>query len=102
MLPHRLVHVSFFPFSLKEKNGHVEIVRILVRERADLEAEFRGKTPLSIACMRGHKPVVEILLRHGANPSVKDSEGNSCLDLARKHSNRELVSLLKSRITATI
>ena len=43
-----------------------------------------GSTPLCIAAYYGQADIIEILLKHGANPILKNSEGYSALDYAKK------------------
>jgi len=40
-----------------------------------------GELPLNIATIHGYKDIVEVLLRHGANPNSKDSDGKNSLFL---------------------
>ena len=41
-----------------------------------------GWTPLMAAAWEGHKDVVELLLTHGANSQVTNSQGQTALSLA--------------------
>ena len=36
-----------------------------------------GGTPLLHACKAGNKETIKVLLKHGADPTVKDSEGET-------------------------
>jgi ankyrin repeat protein len=42
-------------------------------------ADRNGNTPLMIASQNGFVDIVELLLRHGADPNVANSKGNTCL-----------------------
>jgi ankyrin repeat protein len=42
----------------------------------------KGTTPLIMAAGYGYKPIVQILLRHGANPHVANRDGQNALDAA--------------------
>ncbi|CAK67753.1 unnamed protein product (macronuclear) [Paramecium tetraurelia] len=51
------------------KNGHLEIVKILLQHHADFDAlEVMNRTPLSIAIQENQQEIVKLLLTYGANP----------------------------------
>ena len=51
-------------------------------------------TPLSLACSGDHKNVVELLLEHGADPSIRLKDGSNALIEATKAGNTQIVRLL--------
>src|SRR5439155_23067296 len=53
------------------------IVRLLCENgaRTDIQSNEEHDTPLHDACFNGHKGVVDLLLLHGANPRIQNSEG---------------------------
>lgn len=63
------------------KNGRVNYVKALIELSSshsidfDLRESVRGWTPLFIACVEGHLPVIKLLLDAGANPRVYDFSG---------------------------
>jgi ankyrin repeat protein len=60
-----------------------KVVNLLLERGAFIDAaDNRGRTALMIAAERGHAAIVEILLQHGANGSLKDKEGKVARDLA--------------------
>eukprot|EP00961_Rhodomonas_salina_P132719 1786780-Rhodomonas_salina.1 len=55
---------------LAADKGEAEKVRELISTRADVNAVALRFTPIRIACARGHAEVVDILLKHGAQPGT--------------------------------
>ena len=37
---------------------------------------------LVLACMRGDRDAMELLMQHGANPNAVDRDGDACLHIA--------------------
>ncbi|XP_059471305.1 ankyrin repeat domain-containing protein 17 isoform X2 [Neocloeon triangulifer] len=60
--------------------GHADIVRLLIENGADVNAQSStGNTPLMYACAGGHLEVVEILLAAGANVEDHNENGHTPL-----------------------
>ena len=59
--------------------------------------DVRGMTPLMLALANNHQDpeVIDLLLKHGADPTVKDAMGLSANDWARKFRDPEGLKLLK-------
>lgn len=49
------------------------------------------QTPLHLAVLTGNAEITSILLSFGAQPSLKDSNGNTALHLAVLHGNLDCV-----------
>lgn len=65
-------------------DGNLPVVRMLIEAGAlPNPAHETGITPLASAMYRGRAKVVEYLLRHGADPLLKDAEGQSILKAAK-------------------
>ncbi|KAK0478251.1 acyl CoA binding protein-domain-containing protein [Armillaria novae-zelandiae] len=65
--------------------------------RPDLDAQDEyGYTALHLAADRGNTAIVKILLDHGANAILKDSDGFSASELARIAGHSDVVQLLSA------
>lgn len=65
--------------------GETESVRVLLELGADPNLGYGSSTPLMVASRRGSLEIVELLLKQGANPVLRDDEGLTALDYAKKH-----------------
>ncbi|XP_046562348.1 inversin-like [Haliotis rubra] len=61
--------------------GHFDVVKyVLSLNSEDINSSGReGRTPVMIAAEKGHKEVVELLVRHGANLLLSDKHGDNTL-----------------------
>ncbi|KAF3223692.1 hypothetical protein TWF679_000129 [Orbilia oligospora] len=77
--------------------GLARAVELLLAERrTDLETKegYNGRTPLSVAAGRGHKDVVGLLIKEGANMETKDKNGDTVLSVAAAGGHKDVVELL--------
>jgi ankyrin repeat protein len=92
------------PLAVAADRGDLELVKIFLDAGADVNAGTMmpnaggGKaTALTNAVWRGHKEVVELLLRRGASTDVSGGKFyRTILDYARANSRPEIVSLLEN------
>ena len=76
--------------------GNIEMVDLLITRGAAIDAPGTyARTALGWAVDMGRKDVVELLLARGASPDVKDENGDSPLDLARKHPANGLADIIE-------
>lgn len=81
--------------------GDPEILEPLIKAGADLNAADNGRvTPLMAAAARNPNPeTVRLLLAGGADPNLRDSEGNTALEISRFNPNKavaaEMTAILK-------
>ena len=55
------------PLHVAAKNGHLDVVELLISHGADMNAEyFVGETALQIAKGKGYDEIVSLLRKHGA------------------------------------
>ncbi|XP_040571104.1 uncharacterized protein [Lepeophtheirus salmonis] len=74
------------------------LIPILLAEGAHINVQRKsdGWTALHLAAMFGRSDLVGILLKNGANPELKDNEGNKPQEIARKYRFHALSDLLNS------
>jgi len=76
-------------------NGHVEMVQVLLKLHADIEARNeKHNTPLMLAAFFGRRRVVEYLLVHGANLEAKGELGFTPLTFASQEGHNDVVECL--------
>lgn len=63
-------------------NGHISILELLIQKGSPLDGKsLTFGTALHAACRRCHRPSALLLLRHGADPSVRDQDQRSPLHI---------------------
>jgi tankyrase len=83
------------PISAAAWGNHLEIVGCLLDHGANVNAINRwGATALHRAVDANRKPLAELLLTRGADPTIRDNAGQTPLDIALKDDKRDLVELL--------
>ncbi|MGC2422756.1 MAG: ankyrin repeat domain-containing protein [Nitrospirota bacterium] len=84
------------PLHWAAKKGHIEIARLLLKYRSDVDAEdIYGWTPLHKAARWGRKTIAELLLRKGANVNARANNGSTPLDKAIRYERRQTENLLR-------
>ncbi|XP_064599843.1 palmitoyltransferase ZDHHC17-like isoform X2 [Liolophura sinensis] len=77
-------------------NNRGDIVRYYIDKGAIVD-RFGGdlnSTPLHWATRQGHLPMVVMLMSYGADPSLRDGEGCSCIHLAAQFGHTSIVAYL--------
>lgn len=73
-------------------DGNLDCAKTLVRNGADVNSvDCEQWTPLHAASMTGHTSLVQFLLNAGANPSLKNEEGDTAYDVAKTGAIRKLL-----------
>ena len=89
------------PLLVAAVSGRKEIIELLIREGADVNAKVNGVTPLHQAAFRSHKEIAELLIANGADLNAVDNVGKfgrtpldwtfgktEIADLLRKHGGK--------------
>jgi len=77
--------------------GDLETVKKMVEFGSDVNEKSNGMTPLMIAARYNRVEIVELLLKNGANISLKDSNGKTALQHAERSNAKETVAILKAQ-----
>lgn len=87
MLVHASIEVNYqddqgeTPLHIAARHGYVECAKVLIEEPSgqavhlDVSERIFGWTPLFIACVDGHLPMVELLIKAGADATRPDGSG---------------------------
>ena len=80
---------------ISAKEGHTNVVEILLKAGADLEKRHQsGCTALNKACAGNNREVVDLLCKAGADVNTQDNYGSSPLHKAVQKNNAEVVNAL--------
>ena len=99
---------GYTPLYLALETGLVEICEVYFNHMPELVNQVLLKAnqvenyPIHIACHHGEVDVVKLLIRKGANPTVKNSTGDSPIRMAIRAENCEVVKLLLQRFPKLI
>ncbi|KAF8536357.1 hypothetical protein BDD12DRAFT_663390, partial [Trichophaea hybrida] len=80
--------------------GFSRVVEVLLTAGAQVEARFKGKTPLIVSADRGDDTTVRVLNDWHANKEAKDDEGQTALHHAAFNSYESTVRLLVETLGA--
>jgi ankyrin repeat protein len=91
----------------KRKEKQVESAEVVSSLGVILEfldsMDNEGRTPLFLACLRGHAPVVAVFLELGAATGSTDQEDNSCLHIACQNDLTDIVvNMLQSGVKLNV
>jgi ankyrin repeat protein len=79
----------------------VAVVHLLLEHHAYIDAQSpNGSTPLMMASMYGHPGVAKLLLESDADPNMKNEQGMSAIDFARRAGRGELAEAIAAAIRA--
>lgn len=82
-LSHRVIFLSLISCPLLRPVQHVDIAALLIKYNTCVNATDKWAfTPLHEAAQKGRTQLCALLLAHGADPTMKNQEGQTPLDLA--------------------
>ena len=85
--------------SSRAEPDSVEMVRLLLEHHAYIDAESPNRsTPLMLAAMYGHADAVRLLLEEGADPSLRNEQGLTAVDFARRADRGDLANQIAARM----
>ena len=78
------------------KNGHIEIVRLLLERGAkpNETGSFSNNPPIIFACRNGYTEIVQLLLEKGADPESTDTNNIPLICIASHHGHLDVVKML--------
>ena len=77
------------------------MVRLLLEHHAYIDAESpNGTTPLMMAAHYGNPAVVKLLLEEGADPLLKNQQGLTAIDFARRANRAEVAEIIAAFVRA--
>ena len=78
---------------------NLKIAQALIDAKADPNAtDMFGNNALREAIVTKRVKMIELLLRNGADPQLRNKEGDTMLDLAKKYGTPEIVSLMEKSV----
>uniref|UniRef100_A0ABM0M4S0 Caskin-1-like n=1 Tax=Saccoglossus kowalevskii TaxID=10224 RepID=A0ABM0M4S0_SACKO len=86
------------PLHLAAKNGHIDVIRILIQLGIDINRETPSGTSLHEAALYGKSEVVRLLLEHGADVYIKNTFGQSALDIVNKFTSSRAAQDIKQML----
>lgn len=91
---------NYTPLAYAAYQGRESMIRYLIQRGARVNPEGGERstyvnTPLMMAAMRGHVNSALLLLRAGADPTIRVVDGHTAAELAAKYNSSDVVRILK-------
>ncbi|TSK87475.1 Caskin-1 [Bagarius yarrelli] len=87
------------PLHLAAKNGHIDIIRLLIQAGIDINRQTKAGTALHEAALCGKTDVVRLLLDSGINATVRNTYSQTALDIVYQftatQASREIKQMLR-------
>ncbi|XP_068162427.1 ankyrin repeat domain-containing protein 22 [Antennarius striatus] len=82
---------------LQKQRQNVNLMEALLDADADVDAvDYKGNAALHYVCQRKNQRLVPLLLQRHANSSIRNTEGETPLDIATRLHFKKIIVLLKS------
>ena len=89
------------PLHYAATKGHLAIMTLLLDSHAYIDAESpNGTTPLMMAAFYGTPSAVKLLLEAGADPLLKNTQGLTAIDFARRNSRQDSAEIIAAFVRA--
>jgi len=79
----------------------LQIIQLLLKHQASPNAPHAypapGRTPLMLAAENNSVPALDLMLKHGGDPYIKDAAGNNCMKIAMSFSSHAVVNYLRAK-----
>lgn len=70
---------GYTPLMLAAYYGHEEMASYLVKNGALIDGKSKYGTPIMAATVKNNETIVDVLLAHGADPNIQDTNGKNAL-----------------------
>ena len=79
--------------------GNLKIAQALIDAKADVNAtDMFGNNALREAIGMKRVKMIELLLKNGADPQLRNKDSDTMLDLAKKYGTPEIVTLMETQV----
>lgn len=90
-------HTLDTPLLLAVSHEQQAMVEMLLEFKASINhRNYAGNISLAIAAMRGYTDIAQVLLSNGADPTTRNGEGKSPLELAKLNGKKEMILLFEN------
>ncbi|RZL64527.1 MAG: hypothetical protein EOP81_08205 [Variovorax sp.] len=80
------------PLHYAATGGQLNAIKVLLENHAFIDAQSpNGTTPLMMAAMYGSADAIKLLLNEGADPTMKNEQGLTAIDFAKRANRQEAV-----------
>ncbi|MBB1624568.1 ankyrin repeat domain-containing protein [Achromobacter sp. UMC71] len=91
--------LGWTPLHYAASKGQMAMARLLLENKAMVNAPApNGETPLMMAALSGNKPMVDLLLKAGADITTRDTKDQNAADWARTGKSTALAAELQKMI----
>ncbi len=99
LLPADIYHTNITPLHEAAVVGDTEVGKVLFKHGAKPNPQTQaGEVPLLHACWKGHAYMMDLLLDHGADPTIPSTDGKNHTALTFIKENRLLEYRYKTRV----